>query len=177
MAYRDLDKLTDRFREKVILWMEENPDIFITESWRSQARQASLYAQGRTKPGNIVTWVDGTKNKSKHQLGEAVDIAFNGRDLYPSSFSKWRKVANSAKKYGIKWGWDLWKTDKPHFQDDGEELIYNHNNMNQEILKLQIQTSIDVNSNLWKIVAETNRDKELQKKLAEMNEYLRNYKI
>lgn len=31
-------------------------NIFITETYRSQARQNYLYQQGRTRPGNIVTW-------------------------------------------------------------------------------------------------------------------------
>jgi len=30
---------------------------------------------------------------------------------------QWRKIADSAKKYGIDWGYDLWKRDKPHFQN------------------------------------------------------------
>ena len=31
-------------------------NIFITETYRSQERQNYLYAQGRTRSGNIVTW-------------------------------------------------------------------------------------------------------------------------
>lgn len=31
-------------------------DIFITETFRSQARQNYLYEQGRTRPGQKVTW-------------------------------------------------------------------------------------------------------------------------
>ncbi|WP_141316419.1 M15 family metallopeptidase, partial [Lysinibacillus sphaericus] len=31
-------------------------NIFVTETYRSQARQNYLYTQGRTRPGKIVTW-------------------------------------------------------------------------------------------------------------------------
>lgn len=46
---------------------------------RTAAEQAALYAQGRTKPGPVVTSKDGYKNKSNHQpwadgLGHAVDL-------------------------------------------------------------------------------------------------------
>ena len=36
---------------------------------------------------------------------------------------QWRVVADVAKKYGIDWGYDLWKWDQPHFQDNGQPLI------------------------------------------------------
>lgn len=32
----------------------------------------------------------------------------------------WREIAEVANKYGIDWGYDLWETDKPHFQDNGK---------------------------------------------------------
>ncbi|MBT3726215.1 hypothetical protein HOG21_00495 [bacterium] len=34
----------------------------------------------------------------------------------------WKEIAEIAKKYGIDWGYDLWKTDKPHFQDNMKEF-------------------------------------------------------
>lgn len=43
---------------------------------RTTEEQQKLYAQGRTKPGYIVTYKDGVKNKSKHQSGNAVDVVF-----------------------------------------------------------------------------------------------------
>ncbi|CAM5718911.1 hypothetical protein LSPH24S_04197 [Lysinibacillus sphaericus] len=46
-------------------------NIFITETYRSQARQHYLYAQGRTRPGKIVTWT----LKSNHKSRLAWDIA------------------------------------------------------------------------------------------------------
>jgi len=114
-TYRGLGKLTPQFRQKVELWLEDNPEIFITESWRPYARQLKLYAQGRTQPGKIVTWT----LHSVHTTGRAVDIAFKEGGLYNGD---WEKVALSAKKFGIDWGNFLWGRDKPHFQDDGTPL-------------------------------------------------------
>ena len=62
-------------------------DFTIVEGVRTEARQKSLYAQGRDgKGGKIVTYADGVKNKSNHQvkadgLGYAIDFApyINGK--------------------------------------------------------------------------------------------------
>ncbi|MGE7115026.1 M15 family metallopeptidase [Lysinibacillus sp. NPDC047702] len=40
-------------------------NIFITETYRSQERQNYLYAQGRTRPGQIVTWILDSNHKSR----------------------------------------------------------------------------------------------------------------
>lgn len=40
-------------------------NIFITETYRSQERQKYLYAQGRTRPGQIVTWTLDSNHKSR----------------------------------------------------------------------------------------------------------------
>lgn len=46
-------------------------DVIVVEGVRTIQRQRDLYAQGRTKPGKVVTW---TMN-SKHIDGLAVDLA------------------------------------------------------------------------------------------------------
>lgn len=115
---RDLSKLDENFRKKVEVFLElVSKDIFITEWYRSQERQDYLYSLWRTVPGSKVTWVA----KSKHTEGLAIDIAFNGDILYPSDAWVWRKIAKVAGYYGIDWGYDLWETDKPHFQCDGSK--------------------------------------------------------
>ncbi len=45
-------------------------DFIVTEGYRPQIKQNKLYAQGRTEPGEIVTWT----LKSKHTRGYAVDL-------------------------------------------------------------------------------------------------------
>jgi peptidoglycan L-alanyl-D-glutamate endopeptidase CwlK len=54
-------------------------DFSIVSGVRTTKEQQDLYAQGRTKPGAIVTKADGIKNKSNHQvksdgLGYAIDF-------------------------------------------------------------------------------------------------------
>lgn len=51
-------------------------DFGIAEGHRSVERQKELYAQGRTKPGSIVTWIDGVTKLGKHNIkpSMAVDI-------------------------------------------------------------------------------------------------------
>jgi len=49
----------------------------ITRSYRSIKEQQSLYAQGRTTAGVVVTYVDGVQKKGKHNYypSKAIDIA------------------------------------------------------------------------------------------------------
>jgi len=57
-ADRDLSKLKPGFLKKERKFLKEVwEEVFITEAWRSEERQAELYTQGRTTPWNKVTWV------------------------------------------------------------------------------------------------------------------------
>lgn len=114
--YKKLDRLIPPFREKVESFLKLVRDsglkIIITETWRSPERQQDLYAQGRTKTGQIVTWT----LFSKHMIGEAIDVAF----LIP--FDKityngdWEKLGALGELSGLRWG-GRWKpSDKPHFE-------------------------------------------------------------
>ena len=87
-------------------------NIFITETYRSPERQKYLYAQGRTRSGQIVTW---TLN-SNHSSRLAWDIACSSpASLY--DVATLNKVGAIARKLGITWGGD-WKNniDRPHFE-------------------------------------------------------------
>lgn len=71
--------LRKRFEILVTLWnlRYSYRRLIVTCTHRNLAAQAALYAQGRTKPGRIVTWCDGISRKSRHNLlpAEAVDVA------------------------------------------------------------------------------------------------------
>jgi len=85
-------------------------DIRITSGFRSQAEQNALYAQGRTAPGEIVTW---TKD-SKHVVQNAFDVAFKGNP-YPKNFD-WEKLGIIGEELGLRWG-GRWKVkDSLHFE-------------------------------------------------------------
>ncbi|WP_339241479.1 M15 family metallopeptidase [Paenibacillus sp. FSL F4-0243] len=100
--------------------------ILITQGLRTIAEQDALYAQGRTKPGSIVTNAKG--GYSYHNYGLAVDFALllpNGssvswdmnRDYNGNNIKDWIEVVEEAKRLGFEWGGD-WTTFKeyPHFQ-------------------------------------------------------------
>jgi peptidoglycan LD-endopeptidase CwlK len=101
-------------------------NIVITQGLRTIAEQDALYAQGRTKSGNIVTNAKG--GHSYHNYGLAVDFALllpNGssvswdmnRDDNKNLITDWQEVVKEAKALGFEWGgdWTSFK-DYPHFQ-------------------------------------------------------------
>ncbi|WP_288681678.1 M15 family metallopeptidase [uncultured Eubacterium sp.] len=91
--------------------------LIITQGFRSKAQQDELYAQGRTKKGNIVTNAKGSDYSSQHQWGIAFDIAINDKKLLydEATIRKVAKIAKS-KKVGLAWGGDwVSPVDTPHF--------------------------------------------------------------
>ena len=90
-------------------------DIKITQGFRTAKYQDDLYAQGRTKPGKIVTYA--TSKTSKHCLGLAFDICFNGANPYPDIDSKWKTLADIGKELGLIPGYYFKKfKDRPHYE-------------------------------------------------------------
>jgi peptidoglycan L-alanyl-D-glutamate endopeptidase CwlK len=97
---------------------------------RTFAEQDALYAQGRTKPGKVVTNAKG--GQSYHNYGLAVDIVLirdmdgNGSFETASWDTKldadgdgqpdWMEVVAIFKRHGWEWGGDWKFTDMPHFQ-------------------------------------------------------------
>lgn len=100
-----LMELAPEVRWAAVCWMKEcfdlNYEFRITEAYRSQERQNQLYAQGRTKPGPVVTW---TKN-SNHTKRLAVDV-------YPINCT-YAQISSVARKYGIT---HPIPKDQPHFE-------------------------------------------------------------
>lgn len=115
---RDINELKPSAQQAIELLFQECfkvgiKDIFVTETYRSQERQSYLYQQGRTRPGNQVTW---TLN-SNHTPRLAWDIAVAPpKNLYDTTTLN--KVGAIAKKLGIEWGgyWKAPSYDAPHFQ-------------------------------------------------------------
>lgn len=114
---RDIDELASVAQTACKLLFQECfkagiTDIFITETFRSQERQDYLYAQGRTRPGQIVTWTKSSNHKSRL----AWDIAISPpKTLYDNATLS--MVGAIAKKLGITWGGTWTKNiDRPHFE-------------------------------------------------------------
>ena len=92
--------------------------IAIGETFRTVAEQDALYAQGRTKPGSIVTNAPGSSYSSYHQWGTAFDIYRNdGKGAYNETGRFFERVGAIGVALGMEWGGN-WKSivDKPHFQ-------------------------------------------------------------
>ncbi|MDQ0192531.1 M15 family metallopeptidase [Paenibacillus wynnii] len=100
--------------------------IIITQGLRTIAEQNALYAQGRSKPGPIVTYARG--GTSYHNYGLAVDFALllpdgntvswnMSRDLDQDRKADWQEVVTVAKQLGFEWGgdWTSFK-DNSHLQ-------------------------------------------------------------
>lgn len=115
-ACRDISALTKNAQIACNLFLEEckkqGLNVLVTETYRSQARQDYLYAQGRTRAGNKVTW---TRN-SRHTSGRAWDICKNvkGQEYADNKF--FEKCGEIAKSLGIIWGGDWKSADTPHFE-------------------------------------------------------------
>lgn len=86
----------------------------ISSTYRDNERQDALYAQGRTRPGNIVTNARG--GQSIHNYRLAFDIFNNvSGNMYPSAFMK--LAGKIGTEMGLEWGgsWTGFR-DEPHFQ-------------------------------------------------------------
>ena len=90
---------------------------------RTFAEQNVLYAQGRTKPGSIVTNAKG--GLSYHNYGMAIDIVLiaNGaaswdsaKDFDADGKADWMEVVAIFKQFGWEAGIDWKFRDAPHFQ-------------------------------------------------------------
>ena len=100
-------------------------DFSVLEGVRTAQRQRELYQQGRTTPGNIVTWT----LKSKHIDGVAVDLIpypldWNDTKAF-NAIAEAMFKASKELKIPIRWGadWDQdgkprerGETDSPHFE-------------------------------------------------------------
>lgn len=96
--------------------------LFETCTWRSQARQEALYAQGRTAPGQIVTQIDGVTKRSRHQRypAEAIDVCVD-IDPGPGKHPVWDRSSYAllgplSEAHGLVWGGRWRIIDDPHLE-------------------------------------------------------------
>lgn len=115
-----LDGVDPRLRGVIEAAMAEAGEGWrITEGMRSKERQAQLYAQGRTAPGNIVT---NTMN-SQHLTGNALDVALIENGQANWDFDRYRQFNNIVQRIAnergvpVTWGGNFKSLrDGPHFQ-------------------------------------------------------------
>jgi len=80
--------------------------MIVTDGFRSAHEQQTLYAQGRTLPGKIVTNCDGVQKPSNHQSGKACDCTFLDPDGRPTWDARmpWKTYGACLEAVGLKWG-------------------------------------------------------------------------
>lgn len=102
--------------------------LTVTFTLRSMETQAALYAQGRTKPGKVVT--NARPGYSFHNFGLALDVVptellqlpnwGDTREHQPFANELWRRVGAIGKAVGFRWGGDFKSIkDRPHFEWSG----------------------------------------------------------
>lgn len=121
---RNLAHLDPKMKTAVLLLLNhlkfEGIPVFLNEGYRSNARQAELYAQGRTTTGARVT--NAKPGYGRHNFGQAIDLYPCDKDGDPlfnfdPAQHKWPRVVALAKMCGLAWGGD-WRTfrDFPHME-------------------------------------------------------------
>ena len=125
MSSRRIEDLVPELQEKFALFKkmmdEAGIPFMVTCTYRTEAEQLELYAQGRTKPGQKVTWV----RHSKHNDRKAFDIAItrDGKpvwdlkaDVNSDQIPDYKQAAYIGQDCGLIAG-GLWtKKDYPHFE-------------------------------------------------------------
>ena len=111
VSNRDLNELTPYVRKQAEEWIKQcqaaGLDVRVSETYRSDVRQAYLYEQKLST----------VKITGAHGFRVALDFFFveNGKTAYP--IAKMTAAAQIAKKLGFEWGgdWTSFK-DMPHLQ-------------------------------------------------------------
>lgn len=117
---RSLDDLRADVRVNAKLLLAEcerqGLKVLITQTLRDDEYQATLYAQGRTQPGQIIT---NSKRTTFHGKGLALDFCQNIKGQEYKDLAFFSNVAAIAKHMGFSWGGD-WQSfqDRPHLQWD-----------------------------------------------------------
>lgn len=128
MASRKLDDLHPALKPLALQFQSEclaqGIDVLIYCTYRSPDEQNSLYAQGRSEPGRIVTYAQGGQSKHNFMIGvfpasKAFDVVplRNGKPVWAASDPLWKTLGRIGESLGLEWA-GTWKRFKeyPHFQ-------------------------------------------------------------
>jgi peptidoglycan LD-endopeptidase CwlK len=101
-------KVAAMCRKFVANCKKEGIEVLITSTYRDHASQNALFAQGRTKPGRIVTNARG--GQSWHNWRVAFDFVpiVNGKAQW-NDLRTFKRCGAIAKAIGLEWAGD-WKT-------------------------------------------------------------------
>lgn len=113
-------KVEEMARQLLAAAENEGIDLLVTSTYRDHESQNELYAQGRTKPGRVVTNARGGRSWHNWRLAFDVVPMRNGKPVWGTSGDDlvlWKRVGELGKEVGLEWAGD-WKRFKefPHFQ-------------------------------------------------------------
>lgn len=123
---RKLDDLTPDTRAKAEAFLAaceaEGIDLLVTSTYRDHDSQAAIYAQGRTKPGKIVT--NARPGWSWHNWRCALDVVplRGGKPVWGTSgpdAALWRRIGELGEAAGLEWAgrWTGLLREMAHFQN------------------------------------------------------------
>jgi len=118
---RDLNELDPDVRDKAHMLLlaaaSAGINLVIDQTYRTFDEQHILYEQGRSLPGNIVTY--SPPGYSWHNWRRAFDVVFETPDGGVSWDGDWELLGTLGEHVGLEWG-GRWKVpDRPHFEDRG----------------------------------------------------------
>jgi peptidoglycan L-alanyl-D-glutamate endopeptidase CwlK len=123
---KNLSSCHEKIREVIETSLELSAiDFGVSHGHRSPEEQKEIFAQGRTKPGKIVTYCDGFDKLSKHNHlpSLAVDVYawVDGRASWDDEHLSYLAgvILTVAKQKGVNLFWGgHWKNfkDRPHFE-------------------------------------------------------------
>jgi peptidoglycan L-alanyl-D-glutamate endopeptidase CwlK len=125
---RNLSDLLPVCKEKAEKFLElakqNGIDLLVTSTYRDNESQAALFAQGRTKPGVVVT--NARPGQSWHNWRCAFDVVpiRNGKPVWGTTGQDgdlWRKVGELGESVGLEWAgrWAGKLREFAHFQYTG----------------------------------------------------------
>lgn len=96
--------------------VEQGIHVKIICGTRTYEEQDDLYAQGRSKDGEIVTRARG--GQSLHNFGTAFDVGIFSKDgkKYYGESNDYKTVGQIGESLGLEWGGNWEFEDQPHFQ-------------------------------------------------------------
>ena len=117
----------------------------VVETYRPQSRQNQLYAQGRTKPGNKVTWTKNSFHTSRKALDVVPQRSVNGKmtAIWNAKDPDFVIIINTMIAYGFEAGHNWTNVvDSAHFQIDANITgSFSSGKTTREVTKM-IQTKV-----------------------------------
>lgn len=98
---------------------KEGIDVLVTSTYRDAESQNAIYAQGRTKPGKIVTNAKAGQSWHNYRLAFDVVPIVNGKAMW-NDLRTFKRLGQIGKSVGLEWAGD-WVSfrEYPHFQWTG----------------------------------------------------------